>query len=135
MRADGRPSLGRNNEKLLDTAGNVITYQEITNEDGEIEQVYLDSDGNTFTGELKYHDDYYFHEAAKRLAASYKRTVNYGASIENFVPKEYGIDKEFNFIEINDIKGRVWNMTGKQEWIDSMDGSAISSHIFSILCG
>lgn len=81
-------------------------------------------------------EDFYIHDAAKRLFASYKRTVINGASIELYVPKQYGISDHFTYATVKDLPATVWNMMGVQKTdLDSMDGSTFAHPIFSILCG
>ena len=68
----------------------------------------IDESGNTVEkSELVLSNDYYVHDAAKRLAASYKRTVINGASIELYTPQERGIGTEFTYIAVDDIPGTV----------------------------
>jgi len=93
-------------------------------------------DAGDFNSDGSLNDNYFVHDAAKRLAASYKRTVINGASIERFVPKDFGIGGEFNFILVKDIPGIVWNMMGEQkDDLDSMDGSSLVNPIFAVLEG
>ena len=97
----------------------------------------IDESGNTVEkSELVLSNDYYVHDAAKRLAASYKRTVINGASIELYTPQERGIGTEFTYIAVDDIPGTVWNMVGEQDSkLKSMDGAAFVHPVFAMLCG
>ena len=80
-----------------------------------------------------YNENYYIHSEASRLSASYKRTVIAGATVHSMLPSKYGIDSELTYAVIEDFPASVFNMMGvKDDDLDSMDGSGISSPIQAI---
>lgn len=127
----GNPSTGEEGEKLR-----LIDGSEATIIKGVPTQVIDGQKKEVELNQLRFHENYFIHDAAKRLAASYKRTVINGASIECYVPQEFGIGPEFIFAAVKDIPGTVWNMMGEQnKKLDSMDGSAFVHPVFAILAG
>lgn len=84
-------------------------------------------------GKLKYSNFYYAHSEASRLSASYKRTVNAGATVHSMLPMKYGIDPNVRFAVMKDMKAPVYNMLGVQDEVDAWDGSGLSSPIQAIL--
>lgn len=83
-------------------------------------------------GKIKYSDNYFAHCEASRLSASYKRTVNAGATVHSMLPIKYGINPEGIVAFVNDIKAPVYNMMGISDEVDAWDGSALSSPIQAI---
>ena len=137
LRTDGKASTGKDGEELRAKDGSVITVSRkgnsfsFTKIDPETKQKV-----STSLSEVEFHEDYFIHDAAKRLAASYKRTVINGASIEPCSPQQFGVGSSFNFLFVEDIPGTVWNMMGQQEKkLDSMDGSSLVHPVFAVLEG
>ena len=106
-----------------DVTDDDFAYDEKTN------QILFDEDGKL----QKNMDNWVMHNEASRLSASYKRTVNAGATVHAYLPGKYGIDRRINFAVVKDISAQVFNMLGISDVVDSMDGSGVSSPIQAIL--
>lgn len=122
---DNEKLLGINGEKVEKRNGKFFVYDKEA-------QVYVPFSEK----DLQLSDDFYAHDAAKRLFASYKRTVINGANIELYSPKKYGISDRFTYALVKDMPATVWNMMGLQNTkLDSMDGSSLVHPVFATLCG
>jgi hypothetical protein len=68
---------------------------------------------------IKHSDNYFAHCEASRLSASYKRTVNAGATVHSMLPMKYGISQQGIVAYFYDIKAPVYNMMGISDEVDA----------------